>query len=117
MKNLFYFIATILLLTACVDPVQEQLEIKKKELERLGVEMDNITQKIHDIINQKSDAESFVFRLEAAGALKTSKDYKNAVADVERLASVYDSLNIEADKISIEFERVGSQMDSLLLLK
>jgi hypothetical protein len=117
MKNLFYFIATTLLLTACADPIQEQIDLKSEEIEALGIQMEKITQKIHNIINQKAEAETFVFRLEGAGASKNSKDYKNAVAEVARLSSMYDSLNVEADKIAIAVDKGIVQIDSLRSLQ
>jgi hypothetical protein len=117
MKNLFYFIATVLLLTACVDPIQEQIDLKSKEVESLGIKMEEITQKIHYIIDQKAEAETFVFRLEGAGASKNSKDYKNAVAEVARLSSMYDSLNVEADKIAVAVDKGIAQIDSLMSLQ
>jgi len=117
MKNAFYFIVTILVLTSCTSSVEEQLEQKKLILQKMTQDMERITQEAHQVIDDRADAELFLKRLIIAGATKNSKEYRDAEAEVERLSLKFDSLNVEADKITIAVEKLSLQIDSLLSLE
>lgn len=101
---------------SCERSIESQIEEKRLELKELADEMKDVTYQAYVASDMKSDAVALVERMKALGTSETDPDYVRALSQEREYSRELDSLLLLGDRLSIQGEKLASEIDSLITL-